>query len=61
MAIIAWLDLHAPAMTAISALGAMVSAIGGWVCTVWSDRRAATRSKSNADKIDEIHTLIEGK
>jgi membrane protein DedA with SNARE-associated domain len=61
MTVIAWLDLHSPAMTAISALGAMVAAIGSWICTVWGDRRAAKRSKSNADKIDEIHTLIESK
>jgi membrane protein DedA with SNARE-associated domain len=61
MTVIAWLDMHFQAMTAIAALGAMVSAIGGWVCTVWGDRRAARRSKTNADKIDEIHTLIESK
>jgi hypothetical protein len=61
MAVIAWFDLHSPAMTAIAALGAMVSSIGSWICTVWGDRRAAKRSKNNADKIDKIGTLIEGK
>lgn len=43
MIMIAWLDLHHYAVTAIASIVAAVGAIGSWVCTVWSDRRTQIR------------------
>jgi len=49
--IIAWLDVHAYAVMALSSFGGFVAAMGSWVCTVWSDRRTQIRFDEMEDEI----------
>jgi len=59
VAIIAWIDLHAQALTSMGSFGAMIAALGSWFCTVWGDRRAAARSQKNADAIAGTHSDVQ--
>jgi hypothetical protein len=43
MTLLAWLDLHAYAVMAVSSFGGFIAAMGSWICTVWSDRRTQLR------------------
>ena len=47
---LAWLDLHAYAIMALSSVGAFICALGGWICTVWSDRRTQIRFDEARDR-----------